>query len=123
MAAQIHRTGGPQPLREHADGAFSWLVPLSGLPSRAWVTLFHTPPDSDSVCMPSRVEFRDRHIVFTSTEDQVRGWIRHIDRWITAANDGLAVDETRESLARERREQGIDEARQRLLDADKYRNL
>jgi hypothetical protein len=123
MAAQIQRTSGPHPLRELPDGEFSWTVPLDGAPSREWIALFNTPGEAEGACMPSRVEFRDRGIVFTAAEERIKEWIQHIDQWIATANDGIAVAEARRSLVRERQERGVDEARQRVLDADKYRNL
>jgi hypothetical protein len=123
MAAQIQRTSGPQPLHERPDGEFTWTIPLSGLPSREWLTLFNTPAESASPCMPSRVEFRDRAIVFTSAEERIKEWLRNIDQWIATANEGVAVAEARRSLERERQERGVDEAKQRVVDADKYRSL
>jgi hypothetical protein len=123
MAAQIHRTSGPHPLREQSDGEFSWAIPLDGVPSREWLALFNTPTEPEGACLPSRVEFRDRGIVFAASEERVREWIRNIDQWMMAANDGIAAAEARRSLARERQERGADEARQRVVDADKYRGL
>jgi hypothetical protein len=123
MAAQIQRTSGPQPLQERPNGEFTWTIPLSGLPSREWLTLFNTPAESASVCMPSRVEFRDRGIVFTSAEERIKEWIQNIDQWIATANEGVAVAEAQRSLERERQERGVDEAKQRVVDADKYRSL
>jgi hypothetical protein len=123
MAAQIQRTSGPQPFRERPDGEFSWMIPLDGAPSRQWIALFNTPADSESSYMPSRVEFRDRGMVFNATEERIKEWVRHIDQWIATANDGIAVAEAQRSLERERQERGLGEARQRVVDADKYRNL
>jgi hypothetical protein len=123
MAAQIQRTSGPQPLSERPDGEFTWTIPLSGAPSREWIALFNTQGESASACMPSRVEFRDRGIVFTAAEERIKEWIRHIDQWIAVANEGIADAEARRSLARERQERGVDEAKQRVTDADKYRGL
>jgi hypothetical protein len=73
--------------------------------------------------MPSRVEFRDRGIVFTAPEERVAKWVRNIDQWIAAANEGVANAEVKRSLAREREARGAEEARQRINDADRYRNL
>jgi hypothetical protein len=123
MAAQIQRTGGPHPLQERPNGEFSWTIPLDGAPSREWIALFNTPEEPEGACMPSRVEFRDRGIVFTAAEDRIQEWIRHIDQWIATANGRIEVEKARRSLARERQERGADEARQRVVDADKYRNL
>jgi hypothetical protein len=123
MAAQIQRTSGPHPLRERADGEFSWTIPLDRAPSRAWIALFNTPEEAEGACMPSRVEFRNREIVFTAAEERIEEWVRHIDQWIATANDGIAVAEARRSLVHERQERGVDEARQRVMAADKYRKL
>lgn len=57
--------------------------------------------------MPSRVEFRDRGVVFAACEDRIKAWVRCIDQWIASANEGIALAE----------------ARQRLTDVDKYRDL
>jgi len=123
MASQIQRTSGPQPLLERPAGEFTWTIPLSGLPSREWLTLFNEPAESVGPCMPSRVEFRDRGIVFTSGEERIKEWVRSIDQWIATANEGVAVAEAKRSLERERQERGVDEAKQRVVDADKYRSL
>lgn len=123
VTTQIQRTSGPQPLQERPNGEFTWTMPLSGAPSREWVMLFNTQGESASACMPSRVEFRDRGLVFTAAEERIKEWIRHIDEWIATANEGVAVAEVQRSLARERQERGVDEAKQRVLDADKYRSL
>jgi hypothetical protein len=123
MAGRIQRLSGPQPLREQPDGQFAWTIPLDGAPGREWITLFNTPEEADSVCMPSRVEFRDRGIVFTAPEEQIAKWVRHIDQWMTTANEGVVIAEARRTLARDREERGAEEARQRISDADRYRNL
>jgi hypothetical protein len=99
------------------------MIPLDGAPSRQWIALFNTPADSESSYMPSRVEFRDRGMVFNATEERIKEWVRHIDQWIATANDGIAVAEAQRSLERDRQERGLGEARQRVVDADKYRNL
>jgi hypothetical protein len=123
MAGQIHRTSGPLPVRERPDGEFVWTIPLDGAPSRAWIALFNTPEEPEGACLPSRVECRDRAIFFTAAEERIEEWLRHIDRWMATANEGIAAAEARRSLARERQERGVDESRQRIVDADKYRNL
>jgi hypothetical protein len=85
--------------------------------------LFNTPCDPHDVYMPSRVDFRDRGLVFAAREDRIKEWLRHIDQWIATANAGVADAHARGSNAREREQRGVDEARQRIFDADKYRNL
>jgi hypothetical protein len=123
MPAQIQRTSGPQPLREQADGEFTWTIPLSAIPSREWMKLFNTPLEPNEVFMPSRVDFRDRGLVFASREERITEWLKHIDQWIATANEGVAEAAERGSHEREREQRGVDEARQRIFDADKYRNL
>src|SRR5207253_10671100 len=39
MAEAIQRVAGPQPTGER-NGEFSWTIPLSGMPSRAWLKFF-----------------------------------------------------------------------------------
>jgi hypothetical protein len=123
MAGQIQRTSGPQPLREQQDGEFAWTIPLSGVPSREWMKLFNTPPESGSACIPSLVDVRDRGLVFSSREDRIMEWMRHIDQWIATANEGVADAEAKRAHAREREERGVEESRRRVTDADKYRSL
>jgi hypothetical protein len=123
MAGQIRRTSGPQPLRQQPDGEFTWTIPLSGLPSREWLKLFNSPLEPSEVCMPSRVDFKDRGLVFAAREDRITEWMRHIDQWIATANEGVAESAERGSHEAEREQRGVDEARQRIFDADKYRNL
>jgi hypothetical protein len=123
MVAPVQRTSGPQPLREQQDGEFTWTIPLSTMPSREWMQHFNSPPEPDGVCMPSRVDFRDRGLVFASTEERIKAWMQHIDRWIATANAGVAEAEARRLDAREREERGLADAKQRVTDADKYRSL
>lgn len=123
MAGPIRRTSGPQPLREQPDGEFAWTVPLSGMPSREWLKLFNTPREPSDVCMPSRVDFRDRGLVFASRESRIAEWMQHIDQWITTANEGVAEAAERGTNAADREQRGADESRQRIFDADKYRDL
>ena len=123
MAGQIRRTSGPQPLRQHPDGEFTWTIPMSGIPSREWLKLFNTPREPSEVCMPSRVDFRDRGLVFAARETRIAEWMQHIDQWIATANEGVAESAERGSHEAEREQRGVDEARQRIFDADKYRNL
>ena len=123
MPAKIQRTSGPQPLREQANGEFIWTVPLSALPSREWLKLFNTPREPNEVFMPSRVDFRDRGLVFASRQERIPEWMQHLDQWIATANEGVDEATERSPHASEREQRGVDEARQRLFDADKYRNL
>lgn len=123
MAGPIQRTTGPQPLREHKDGEFTWTIPVSAVPSREWMKLFNTPREPNDVCMPSLVDFRDRGFVFVASEEQIQTWMQHIDQWIATANEGVAEAEARRLHAAEREERGLVEARQRVADADKYRGL
>jgi hypothetical protein len=123
VGARIQRVSGPQPLRERPGGEFDWTIPLDAAPGREWIGLFNTSEETDTACMPSRVEFRDRGIVFTAPEERVAKWVRNIDQWIAAANEGVANAEVKRSLAREREARGAEEARQRINDADRYRNL
>jgi hypothetical protein len=123
MAGQIRRTSGPQPLRQHADGEFTWTIPLSAIPSREWLKAFNTPREPSEVFMPSRVDFKDRGLVFASREERIAEWMRHIDQWIATANEGVAEAAERGSSEAEREQRGVDEAKQRIFDADKYRNL
>jgi len=85
--------------------------------------LFNTPLEPSEVFMPSRVDFRDRGLVFASREERITEWLKHIDQWIATANEGAAEAAERGSHAREREQRDVDEARQRIFDADKYRNL
>jgi len=123
MAGQIRRTTGPQPLQEGPDGEFTWTIPVSGVPSVEWMKLFNMPREPDEVCMPSRVDVRDRGLVFAATEARIQQWMRHIDEWIATANEGVAEAEARRTHAAERQARGLDEAKQRVADADKYRGL
>ena len=123
MTGQIHRTTGPQPLQERTDGEFTWTIPVSGVPSVEWMKLFNMPREPDEVCMPSRVDVRDRGLVFVATEARIQQWMRHIDQWIATANEGVAEAEARRTHAAERETRGLEEARQRVADADKYRSL
>jgi hypothetical protein len=122
MTAQIQRTMGPQPVKEH-HGEFTWSIPLSAAPSREWLKFFNTPPDLGSVCMPSLVTIRDREMTFVSGEDRIKDWVQSIDQWIAIANASVADAEQRRGQAREREQRGVEETRQRVTDADKYRNL
>jgi hypothetical protein len=106
MPAQIQRTSGPQPLREQADGEFTWTIPLSAIPSREWLKLFNTPLEPNEVFMPSRVDFRDRGLVFASREERITEWLKHIDQWIATANEGVAEAAERGSHEREREQRG-----------------
>jgi hypothetical protein len=123
MAGQIHRTTGPQPLQERKDGEFTWTIPVSAVPSVEWMKLFNMPSEPDEVCMPSRVDVRDRGLIFVATEARIQQWMRHIDQWIATANEGVAEAEARRTHATEREARGLEEARQRVADADKYRGL
>ena len=123
MAGPIQRTTGPQPLREHKDGEFTWTIPVSAVPSREWMKLFNTPREPNDVCMPSLVDFRDRGFVFVASEEQIQTWMQHIDQWIATANEGVAEAEARRLHAAEREERSLVEAKQRVADADKYRGL
>jgi len=123
MAGQIRRMSGPQPLREQPDGEFTWTIPLNAMPSREWLKLFNTPREPSEVCMPSRVDFKDRGLVFAAREDRITEWMQHIDQWIATANEGVAESAERGSHEAEREQRGADESRQRIFDADKYRNL
>jgi len=123
MAGQIQRTTGPQPLREQKDGEFTWTIPVSAVPSREWMKLFNTPHEPDEVCMPSRVDVRDRGLVFVATKEGIQQWMQHIDQWIATANEGVAEAEARRVHEAEREKHGLEEAKQRVADADKYRGL
>jgi hypothetical protein len=123
MAGKIHRTSGPQPLREGKAGEFTWTIPVSGVPSREWMALFNAPLVPDEVFMPSRVDFHDRGLVFVATEQRVQQWMQHIDEWIAAANEGVVDAEARRVDAAEREERGSEAAKQRVANADKYRSL
>jgi hypothetical protein len=123
MAGQIQRTAGPQPLHEGTNGEFTWTIPVSAVPSVEWMKLFNMPREPDEVCMPSRVDVRDRGLVFVATEARVPLWIRHIDQWIATANEGVAEAEAMRAYAVEREARGLEDARQRVANADKYRAL
>jgi hypothetical protein len=123
MAGKIQRTTGPQPLREQKAGEFIWTVPVSGVPSPEWMKLFNAPREPDEVYMPSRVDVRDRGLVFVATEERIEEWMQHIDQWIATANEGVAEAEARRVHATEREQHGLREAKQRVADADKYRGL
>ena len=103
MTGQIRRTTGPQPLQERTDGEFTWTVPVSAVPSVEWMRLFNMPREPDEVCMPSRVDVRDRGLVFVATEARIQQWMRHIDQWIaTARLTRASVLERSPALRRER---------------------
>ena len=123
MSGPIRRTAGPQPLQERSDGEFIWTIPVSAVPSVEWMKLFNMPREPDDVFMPSRVDVRDRGLVFVATEARIQQWMRHIDEWIATANEGVVEAEDRRTRAVEREARGLDEAKQRVADADKYRGL
>jgi hypothetical protein len=85
--------------------------------------LFNMPREPDDVCMPSRVDVRDRGLVFVATEARIPQWMRHIDQWIATANEGVAEAEARRASATEREARGLEDAKQRVANADKYRAL
>jgi hypothetical protein len=122
MATHVERTAGPQPIGEER-GAFIWMVPLSAAPSREWMKLFNTPPEPSETYMPSRVSFRDRGMVFLAPEERIKEWMRQIDRWIAAANDGVAQAEDRRRRTLGHEGSDVEDARRRIIDADKYRSL
>src|SRR4029450_3932896 len=123
MAGKIHRTTGPQPVREGKAGEFTWTIPVSGVPSREWMALFNAPLVPDEVFMPRRGGFQDRGVVFVAPEQRVQQWMQHIDEWIAAANEGVVDAEARRVDAAEREERAADAPKQRVADADKYRSL
>jgi len=122
MAGPIERTAGPHPIGEQG-GAFTWMVPLSALPSREWMKLFNTPREPNETYMPSLVSFRDRGMVFPASEERIKEWMQHIDQWIAAANDGVAEAEGRRRQALDHEGRGAEDAKRRITDADKYRSL
>jgi hypothetical protein len=122
MATHIERTAGPQPIGEQGGG-FTWMVPLSAIPSREWMKLFNTPAEPSEAYMPSRVSFRDRGMVFLAAEERIKEWMQHIDQWIAAANDGVAQAEDRRRQALDYEGRGVEDAKRRIIDADKYRSL
>ena len=122
MAVQIQREAGPKPVGER-NGEFSWTIPLNAIPSRAWLKFFNTPSESDSVCMPNLVSFHQRDMVFPAHEDQIKEWVRAIDRWIGTANERAAAAEESRDQTLERQQRGAEETKTRLAEADKYRHL
>lgn len=122
MAAPVQRTSGPQPIEELRNGELSWMIPLSAFPSREWLKFFNTP-ESESVCMPSRVAFRERSMVFSAREEQITEWVKSIDAWIATANERVAHEEGQRGRTEDRQQRGVADAKRRLADADRYRNL
>jgi len=61
--------------------------------------------------------------VFAARETRIAEWMQHIDQWIATANEGVAEAVERGTSEAEREQRGADESRQRIFDADKYRNL
>jgi len=122
MAAPIQRTAGPQPVGEQ-NGEFRWTIPLSAAPSREWLKFFNTPLESDSVYMPSLVNFQPREMVFASREELIKDWVQAIDQWIGTANQRVAEAEAKRWETHERQQRGVEETKTRLTEADKYRSL
>ena len=122
MGEAIQRVGGPQPTEER-HGEFSWTIPLSGMPSRAWLKFFNTPSELTGACMPSLVSFHQRDMVFAAREDQIKSWVQSIDQWIAMANERTAAVEAGRGQILERQQRGLEETKSRLIEADKYRDL
>ena len=122
MATPIQRTAGPQPVGEQ-NGEFRWTIPLSAAPSREWLKFFNTPLESDSVYMPSLVNFQPREMVFASREELIKDWVQAIDQWIGTANQRVAEAEAKRWETHERQQRRVEETKTRLTEADKYRGL
>ena len=122
MAVPIQRTTGPQPTEER-NGEFSWTIPLSATPSRAWLKFFNTPTDLAGACMPSLVSFHQRDMVFAAREEQIKEWVQSIDQWIAMANERAAAADAWREQTLERQQRGMEETKTRLTEADKYRDL
>ena len=94
-----------------------------GAPSREWLKFFNTPLESDSVYMPSLVNFQPREMVFASREELIKDWVQAIDQWIGTANQRVAEAEAKRWETHERQQRGVEETKTRLTEADKYRSL
>ncbi len=118
----MKRLSGPVPATQKR-GDFVWSVPLNGKPTAEWIQFFRNAGERGGIINPQRVAFRDAELGFESAEAHVTSWVRHIDKWITAANDATAQAEEKRWEDRLRVNKTAEEQSQQLRDADKYRGL
>jgi len=118
----MRRLSGPVPAKQKR-GEFVWSIPLCGTPTAEWIQCFRNSTERGGFIDPQRVAFRDAELGFESAEAHVTAWVRHIDKWITAANDATARSEEKRWEDRRRMNQNAEEQAQQLRDADKYRDL
>ena len=118
----MKRLSGPVPATQKR-GDFVWSVPLNGKPTAEWIQFFRNAGERAGIINPQRVAFRDAELGFESAEAHVTSWVRHIDKWITAANDATAQAEEKRWEDRLRVNKTAEEQSQQLRDADKYRGL
>jgi len=118
----MRRLSGPVPAKQKR-GEFVWNVPLNDKPTAEWIQLFRDSGERGGVISPHRVTFRDAELSFESAEAHVTAWVRHIDKWVAAANDATAQAEEKRWEDRLRESKKVEDQAQQLRDADKYRDL
>ena len=118
----MRRLSGPVPAKQKR-GEFVWSIPLNDKPMAEWIQVFQGAGERGGIINPQRVAFRDAELSFESAEAHVASWVRHIDKWITTANDAAALAEEKRWEDRLRASKKVEDQAQQLLDADKYRDL
>jgi hypothetical protein len=83
-------------------------------------SVFRNSGERRGIINQQRVAIRDAKLGFESAEAHVTSWVRHIDGWITAANDAIAQAKERRHEDRRRVSKKAEEQAQQLRDADKY---
>jgi hypothetical protein len=122
MMQAIKRLSGPVPAKQKR-GEFLWSIPLNDKPTAEWIQFFRDAGEAGGIVNPQRVAFREAELGFESAETRVTSWVRHIDKWITAANDAAAQAEEKRWADQRGVSQKAEEQAQQLRDADKYRDL
>jgi hypothetical protein len=122
MMQPIKRLSGPVPAKQKR-GEFLWSIPLNDKPTAEWIQFFRDAGEAGGIFNPQRVAFREAELGFESAETRVTSWVRHIDKWITAANDAAAQAEEKRFADQRGVTQKAEEQAQQLRDADKYRDL
>lgn len=119
----IKRIGPPTPIGVRGT-EYDLSVPLNAMPSPDWRRAFQAPENFKEPCHPSRVTVKDRALMFTSEESDVRLWIQLIDEWIAAANQACA-DRPESATRREIAQTEDERERQRRLQeaTERYKNL
>jgi len=122
MMQPIKRLSGPVPAKQKR-GEFLWSIPLNEKPTAEWIQFFRNSGGQGGIINPERVAFREAELGFESAETRVTSWVRHIDKWITAANDATAQAEEKRWADQRGVSKKAEEQAQQLRDADKYRDL